>query len=115
ETDSLAAQHPGETWPNIGYVYWRVDVPEWATHALIAYTWGGVNTNGNVHGWTDVRLTNNDQSVKVQTPGTRINTDGVNPGRQTVYNASEIEIPAALRGYEGARIFGHGYRTGGDG
>lgn len=102
-----------EQWPDASVTDWYVDIPEWATHAYITFTLGGVATSGNLFGYMYARLV--DGGVSVDTGAVRINTDGVGNGRQTIHNADLVSIPSGLRGRDHVRVVGRGWTDGGTG
>lgn len=91
----------GTTWPQQATDNWGpIDIPEWATRMKIIMTWASVRVpagNATGHVWVQVGLTANPD--KVITQATAYDTLGLTQySRDTLINADEVAIPAALRG-----------------
>lgn len=100
--ESLTAAHPaGETWPDAAAADTRfsVDVPVWATEAVLVETVSGVQVpgGGNADGWHWVQVGNDGD--KVLTEATRWDVDETSGRhRVTLVTGDTIQIPAAYRG-----------------
>lgn len=87
---------------------WDVDVPEWATHAIVLAIWTGLAvTDGNVIG--DVRA----EVAGVKTQATAFNYLAQGGDRQTIGASGTLAIPAARRGTS-QTVMAEGRRRGGN-
>lgn len=95
----------GQYWPDIPDNIWQVDIPEWATHANIVATWGGVRVSySGAEGVVYVRLGRpegyGEGNVRTQDQRWALDPsmDAGRAVRETWTAADDIAIPAALRG-----------------
>ncbi|PYG00155.1 hypothetical protein SAMN05216184_10494 [Georgenia satyanarayanai] len=99
------ASPSSEYWPDFAEAIWEIDVPEWATHANIVATWGGVRVSrsaaqgtiwariGRPGDWGEGNVRT--QDVKWALDPTA--ADGVEM-RETWGVSDDVTIPAAMRG-----------------
>lgn len=95
----------GQSWPNLNWDEWQVDIPHWATRAAIIGTWHSVMVwSGGMWGNIWVRLGwNPDQADYIGHTGTQFSTwdlpdVGSSQTREAWSVAHTVSIPRALRG-----------------
>lgn len=84
-------------WPAAGS--WSVDVPAWATRAVVIGTWGGVyNPKAQSNASVSVRIGTGRADV-ITTQDVQIDTDGTGEAsRSSVVCPTTVSIPATMRG-----------------
>ena len=91
----------GQFWPQFPEPIWWVDVPEWATHAQLVATWGGVRVSRSAaNGTIWVRLGPSASAPRTQDQKWALDFSALanEEMRETWVAVDDIAIPEAIRG-----------------
>lgn len=81
------------TWPSVAT--WNIDVPLWATRAVVTIQVLAAATRGGDH-WGETRASLGGQTTAMSAYD--INSDGANPQRVSIGAGGSIAVPLAMRG-----------------